>query len=294
MNKAYFKYLLALILFGSNGVVANYIHLSSFEIVLLRSVLGSILLVGLFFLTGNKITAHKYKKDLLFIVLSGLAMAADWLFLFEAFNQIGVSLTILINYSGPAIVIALSPILFNEKVTSKKIIGLIAALIGVFLISGVAITNGLNTWGIICAVLSAFSYAAMVIFNKKSEKVKGIENSTLQLFSALLIVAIFVGIKQGYSMNIAAGDWIPILWLGFLNTGIACLLYFSSIGELPVQTVAISSYIEPVSAVFFSVTLLNEKLLPLQILGAVLVLGGAAYAEGLINFKIPGEGQFTK
>lgn len=92
--------------------------------------------------------------------------------LFEAFNEIGVSLTILINYSGPAIVIALSPVLFGEKVTAKKLIGLIAALIGVFLISGIAITNGLSTWGIICAILSAVSYAAMVIFNKKSEKVR--------------------------------------------------------------------------------------------------------------------------
>lgn len=54
------------------------------------------------------------------------------------------------------------------------------------------------------------------------------------MFSALLIVVVFVGIKQGYAMNIAADDWIPILWLGLLNTGIAYLLYFSSIGELPV------------------------------------------------------------
>ena len=33
MNKSYFKYILALLLFGSNGIVASYISLTSYEIV---------------------------------------------------------------------------------------------------------------------------------------------------------------------------------------------------------------------------------------------------------------------
>ena len=48
-------------------------------------------------------------------------------------------------------------------------------------------------------------------------------------------------------MEIARGDWIPILWISLLNTGGGCYFYFSSIGRLPVQTVAIYGYIEPLS-----------------------------------------------
>ncbi len=47
MKKAYLKYFVGLLLFGSNGVIASYIHLSSYEIVLLRSLLGIALLLGL-------------------------------------------------------------------------------------------------------------------------------------------------------------------------------------------------------------------------------------------------------
>jgi len=86
-----------MILFGSNGIVASHTNLTSYEMVLLRTVLGSVLLIALFFLSGNKLTAQKHKKDFLFIALSGLAMAADWFLLFEAFNEIGVSLTILLT-----------------------------------------------------------------------------------------------------------------------------------------------------------------------------------------------------
>ena len=76
MKKPYLKYHAGLLLFGSNGVIASYIHLSSYEIVLLRSVLGIALLLGLFLITGHRFTAFRQKKDLLFLALSGIAMAA--------------------------------------------------------------------------------------------------------------------------------------------------------------------------------------------------------------------------
>jgi len=92
-------------------------------------------------------------------------------------------------------------------------------------------------------------------------------------------VAIFLGLKQGFSIDLAPGDLAPILLLGIVNTGIGCYSYFSSIGHLPVQTVAIWGYLEPLSALLFSAALLGERLSPLQIVGAVLILGGAALAQ---------------
>ena len=80
-------------------------------------------------------------------------------------------------------------------------------------------------------------------------------------------------------MQIDTQSIIPILVLGLLNTGIGCYLYFSSIGKLPVQTVAICGYLEPLSAVLFSVIFLKETMLPIQIIGAVLIIGGAMLGE---------------
>lgn len=90
----------------------------------------------------------------------------------------------------------------------------------------------------------------MVIFNKKAKSITGLENAMLQLFISFLTVAVFVSLKQGLIFEVAAGDWLPILVLGLINTGIGCYFYFSSIGGLPVQ-----------------------------ILGASLILGGAIFGE---------------
>ena len=274
----YFKYLSALLLFGSNGVVASSIRLTSVEIVLLRSVLGCILLTVLFFAGGNRLTLRENRRDVLFVALSGIAMAADWLFLFEAYAQIGVSLGMLINYTGPAIVIALSPALLREKITPQKLVALVCALTGACLISGQAVISGLSLWGMLCAVLSAFSYAVMVLANKKARSITGMKNTALQLFFCAATVVLFC-LFRSTRFTVAKEDWLPILWLGFVNTGLGCYLYFSSIGGIPAQSVAVCGYIEPLSAVLLSALILHESLSGIQLLGAALIIGGALFGE---------------
>ncbi|MEA4824729.1 MAG: EamA family transporter [Clostridiaceae bacterium] len=279
MKKSYFKYITALILFGSNGFVASHIGLSSYEIVLLRTFIGGLFLTAIFFLSKQKLTFYKHGKDMFYMGISGVAMGASWMFLYEAYAQIGVSIATLLYYSGPVIVMVLSPFLFKEKLTWVKIGGFLAVLCGIFFINGSAAHDGGNLFGVFCGLMSAVTYAVMVIANKRAGHIQGMENSVLQLVISFLTVAVFVGFKSGFALQIRADDWLWILLLGLLNTGIGCYFYFSSIGNLPIQTVAICGYLEPLSAVVFSVLLLKETLLPLQILGAALIIGGALFGE---------------
>jgi drug/metabolite transporter (DMT)-like permease len=152
-------------------------------------------------------------------------------------------------------------------------------LIGLFCVNKQALTEGRNTWGLVCGIASAVMYAFMVIFNKKAASIIGLENSTGQLIASFLTVAVFLGLKQGFSIHLPPGSLAPILFLGVVNTGLGCYFYFSSIGHLPVQTVAVSGYLEPLSALVFSAAFLGETLSIVQIAGAGLILGGAALGE---------------
>ena len=131
--------------------------------------------------------------------------------------------------------------------------------------------------------MSALMYAVMVICNKKARRIEGIENATLQLFISFLTVFIFVLFKQGLVIHIESADILPMLILGLFNTGIGCYFYFSSIGNLPVQTVAICGYLEPLSAVLFSVAFLHESMSLIQIIGAICIIGGAVCSELLVK-----------
>ncbi|HSN57945.1 MAG TPA: DMT family transporter, partial [Clostridiaceae bacterium] len=70
-----------------------------------------------------------------------------------------------------------------------------------------------------------------------------------------------------------------ILTVGIIHTGVAYLLYFSAMQKLPGQTIALFSYIDPITAILLSSLLLGEVMSLLQILGALLILGSTLISE---------------
>ena len=279
MKRAYLKYIFSLLLFGTNGVVASYISLSSYEIVFFRTLVGSLMLVSIFIFSKREVSFKKYKKQTFFAILSGVAMGLSWMFVYEAYKQIGVSIASLVFYCGPIIVMIVSPILFKEKLTLPKILGFITVFCGVLLVNGQISHGGNIKFGLFCGAMAALMYSLMIIFNKQAKDIVGLEISTIQLVAGFVVVAVFIGFKQGFVIDVPASSWIPIFILGLVNTAIGCYLYFSSISDLPVQTVAVCGYLEPLSAVVFSVLILGEVMSLPQIIGAVLIICGAIFAE---------------
>ena len=277
--QAYFKYLLSLLFFGSNGVVASRISLNSYEIVFFRTLLGSLFLIAVFLFSKGKIQGFQNKKHLMFLSISGVAMGVSWMLLFEAYTKIGVSMATLVYYCGPVIVMALSPLIFHERLGIGRIAGFGVVLGGMLLINGEALQQNEFSWGLLYGILSAVMYAFMVIFNKKAKSITGLENAMLQLIVSFVTLSVFMVAKQGFPMASLSQNLLPVLFLGIVNTGIGCYLYFSSIENLSAGTIAIFGYLEPLSAVVFAVAFLQERLSVVQILGGIFIIGGAAIGE---------------
>lgn len=275
----FIKYILSLLLFGSNGVWAAAIALSSQEIVFFRLLFGALSLLVIFALTRTKITFHRHRRDFGFLALSGCAQGVLFLFLFKAYQLIGVSLSSLAYYCGPVIVMILSPLLFREKLTRGKVLGFFTVLVGVILVNGQAALEGKSLFGLLCAGLASVMYAVLVCATKKNEHIHGLENPTIQLVFSLATVAIYLALTQGFAIQVQPVDWLPLLALGLTNTGLGCYLYYTSIGQLPAQQVALFGYLEPLSSVFYSAFLLHETLAPIQIFGGLLIVGGALFGE---------------
>ena len=72
---------------------------------------------------------------------------------------------------------------------------------------------------------------------------------------------------------------VMLLVVGIIHTGVAYWLYFGSMKDLPAQTIALLSYLDPVVAILLSALFLGEPMTLLTGVGAVLVLGATAYSE---------------
>lgn len=287
MRSSVLTYLAALLLFGSNGIVASAIALPSSLIVLLRTALGTAALVSVLGLTrhGN-LAITRYPREACALTLSGAALGASWIFLFCAYQLIGVGISSLLYYCGPIIVMALSPVLFGERVSAGKFCGFIVVAAGALLIATQGLGESLPIKGLLCGAASAVCYALMVVASKRAPHIAGVENSTVQVASSFVTALVLTGVTQGHVLfnaetlaAFAHVNWAAVICLGVVNTGIGCLLYFSSVAKLPVQSVAVLGYIEPLSAVVFSVAILGEPVTVARLVGAALIIGGAIFCE---------------
>ena len=275
------KYLASLFIFGFNGIFASYVDATSAQIVFLRVLIGTVVLLGVFAVTRKPLTCLEHKRALGFLALSGCAMGLQWLLLFEAFNHIGVGMATLLNYCGPIIVIALAPFVFKERMTWNKLVGIMVVIGGVLLLNGTA-SGSLDVVGIACGLGAAALYAVMVTFSKKASAIKGLENTSIQMLAGLAAVFVVLLVKGEANVAMPLHSVPAMLELGILGTGAACLLYFSGIGEMKAQTVAVLGYLEPLGAVVLSALILGEAMTGVQLAGAACVIGGACLAQARI------------
>ena len=278
---------LAMAIFGTLGPFVRNIAVTSGELALYRAVLAAGL-IGIYLLvTRQKIPVASIKKELILLLISGIAMGINWILLFEAYRYTTVSVATLSYYFAPVIVTAVCPVLFREKLTQKQIICFVMSTLGLVLITGIGELNGSrNLLGICFGLGAACFYATVMLLNKFIKNVEGIHRTFLQFLAAILVLVPYVMLSGG--MSLGALDllgWGNLLVVGLVHTGITYCMYFSALKELPGQKAAILSYIDPLVAVLVSVALLGEKMTLMQAIGGGLILAFTLWNELSFNKK---------
>ena len=277
--KYYVMYRVSLLIFGSNGVFAAHIDLSSAEIVCMRTLIGSAALILVLLASRTKVDWLIMKREAAKLVAAGICLGVNWALLFEAYKLMSVSIATLTYYTAPIIVLLLSPVLLKEKQGARAYIGMAAAVVGLVLAVGVGDTS-VTAQGLLVGLGSAVFYAGLIVFNKKIVGVTGLTLTTVEMVIAAYVMLPYV-LLSGGRVGFPADTEGPLclIFLCLVNTGLACWLYFSSMNKLPARAVALFGYVDPVSALIFSAVFLGDRLGFAQIAGAVLVFAGAAFGQ---------------
>ena len=268
--------ILSMASFGTLAPFVRRISVSSGELALYRAVLAA-LLIGVFLLiTKQQLSFTSLKKELLLLLLSGVAMGFNWILLFEAYKFTTVAIATLSYYFAPVIVTLVCPLLFHEKLTKKQILCFVMSTLGLSLVTG--ITNlgsgGNDAVGILFGLGAALLYATVILLNKFIKGVTGIHRTFLQFLAAIAVLIPYVLLTSGVNLgNLDLTGWSCLLIVGLVHTGVTYCLYFTSLKELPGQEAAILSYIDPLVAVVIGVVVLQEPLSWQQLLGGAMILG---------------------
>lgn len=284
--KSYAKLITSMLIWGTLPIFVTKIPCTSAETVMWRIIFGTAFLLLVFAFAKNKSDKAMYKKWMPKLIFTGFFMGANWVFLFEAYKWVDVSIATLTYYMAPIIVMVASVFLFRESAGKFKIIGTAAAIAGMIIVTGVNVGGMDPMKGILFGLASAVCYASVTLLNKSTKGLSGLEMTIIQLIGAALAII-------PYNFFTHTGPWLDLtseagmfaILVGLLHTGVALFLYFSSIQELPAQSVALCSYIDPASALIFAAVLLGDVLSPIQWIGAIMILGGAAVGELFGNKK---------
>ena len=276
------KYIAAVILYGTIGMCLRWVQAPSELAALCRGVIGAVFILLYQRLRGRHPDRGAIRKRLPLLILSGVSLGLNWIFLFAAYMKTTVAVASLCNYLAPVIVILIAPAVLREKLDLRKIPFVLLALGGILLVSGVLENGGGETAGVLLGLAAALFFVLVVICNRKLREVPALDRSMLQLAVSAATILPYVLLRNGIAMSgIDLRSWGIILLLGVVHTGLAYCFYFSGMSSLPVQSVAILGYLEPVVSVLCSVLFLHESMTPAGWIGAALVLVSAAVSESL-------------
>ena len=275
--------LASMMIWGSIGIFRRFIPLPSSVIAFCRGLIGALFLVFFVKIQKKQIFHHIGSRAFLLLALSGGIMGVNWILLFEAYNYTTVPTATLCYYMAPTIVVLLSPLLFQEKITFRKGACALIAVIGMLFVSGV-VENGLpapsERKGILFGLGAAVLYACVVILNKKVPGIDAFEKTVIQLAASSIVLLPYVLLtERSVPAELSGFTVLMLLLVGLVHTGIAYAMYFGSVDGLRAQTVAILSYIDPITALILSALILGEKMTVYGIIGAVLIIGAAIVSE---------------
>lgn len=279
MTAAKGKMLAAMGIFGTVGIFVRYLPLSSPAIAFCRAVLGLVFLLIVMAVSGKRLAPMDIKKNLLVLCASGVALGGNWILLFEAYRYTTVAVATACYYLAPLFLLLASPLL-GERLTARKLLCVGVALVGMVLVSGVLHSGMAGLTGVLLATGAAVLYASVMLLNKKLKPIAAYDKTVVQLGAAAVVIGPYLLLTEGFAAQGMGGfQWLLLLVVGIVHTGVAYTLYFDSIRQLPSQTVAIFSYLDPVIAIVLSAVLLQEKMDVASILGSILILGSALYSE---------------
>ena len=274
-------FIASMLIFGTIGIFRRSIPLPSAFLAFSRGILGGLFLLA-FLRLRKKDGARRLAPGLLLpLAGTGAMIGFNWMLLFEAYNHTTVAVATLCYYMQPTIVILLSPLVFRERLTGRKAVCALISIAGMVLISGVTDGGGSRDMtGILLGLGAAALYAGVVIMNKKIKGADAYQRTTVQLLAAGSVMIPYLLLTDGFSgVAFTPATLLLLLAVGLIHTGAAYALYFGSMEGLAIQSIAVLSYIDPVSALLFSALLLREPLSLMNIIGAVLIIGSAMISE---------------
>jgi drug/metabolite transporter (DMT)-like permease len=283
--KGYLYVTMAAIMWASSGTLGKALFeggVLPLNLVQIRVTFASLILAVAFAVFSRSLLRIRLRDVGYFLVLGGVLMTLVQFTYFYTISKIQVVAAILLQYLSPIFVAAFSMLFWGEKPTLSKFLALFFAIAGSYLVVGGYNLELLhmNRVGIIVGLCSGVFFAACALLGERTMHDYAPWTVVFYsfLFSAVSLHVLctpFDYLYAGYTLE----QWTLILYVVVIGTVLPFGLYFVGISYVRSTKAIITATLEPISAGIMAYFLLGERLEPLQLLGAALVLGAVTMLQ---------------
>ena len=234
------------------------------------------------------------RKEIFPLIIMGLLVALSSLTLFQSYNYMaaGIASTLLFVY--PIMVALIMAFLFKEKLTLQTILCIMLALGGIALLYKGEDGSVLSLTGVMLVIASALSYAIYIVaVNRPLLR----EIATLKLTFYVLVFGLslfLVRVDFGASLHVVDTWylWGNLVALAVFPTAISFLCTTQAIQYIGSTPTAILGALEPLTAVFFGVTIFGEHFtvrvgcgIMMIVFAVTIIVAGSNVTTYLVRFR---------
>lgn len=262
--------------FGTLGVLGKYASAASLSIptVLAYRFLGGTLFFWALIAYSGKLRRLRGQALGVAVLLGAGFYATQSGLYFLGLEYMTAGLVGLVIYTYPVLVVVLSYVVLDERITRYTVVGLALALGGVTVVFGFD-PAGADPHGIAVVLVAALVYAGYYVTSHVA--LDDVNAQTLTAYVLPSAGASFVGFglatdsltipTTGYEVTVLAT-------VALVGTAIPIGAFFAGLAYIGASRASIISSLEPATAVVLGVILLDEPLAPATVVGGLLVLVG--------------------
>ena len=193
---------------------------------------------------------------------------------------VNAGLATILNSTTPIFAFLLTVLITrHEAVTTRKVFGVAAGVIGISLIIGLEAFNGIGKELVaqLAIVAATISYAAAAILGKGFKNLDPMMPAAgSMLCGAVILIPVSLVVDRPWTLAPSAHSLLALLGLAVFSTALAFVIYFRLINTLGTVGTTSQAYLRVPIGVGIGVLFLGESLASTAWIGLVCVIAGVA------------------
>ena len=213
----------------------------------------------------------------IYLVLGIFNVALPFMLVTWSEKSISSGMASVLNSTQPLATMLIAAIFMKEeRLTSRRIIGLALGISGVLLLMSNRLNNssGNQAIGIVTMVIAVLCYGSSAVFARVNNAGVRPEDQSLgqMLFGLAIIIPAMLTFESPVALPVRPISYIAFAWLGLLGSFFAGITWYGLINEIGPSRASTVMYMAPVVGVILGAVVLHEKVDWRLIAGGLMIL----------------------